>query len=121
MAFSVAWSLVGGGVSTMMARSAGSTLVFCLSLFVPIVVNLVAAAIALIDHWEEVAISVAVLPMIALLWAVGLGVMREFHYEGFAWAAIVAGLGSLAFAVRPSHVEAAHPIDESSIPAMPRV
>jgi hypothetical protein len=49
-----------------------------------------------------VVLSLILLPILLFLWAVGIGVTREFHPEyGYAWVAL--GLGALAVAARPAH------------------
>lgn len=104
MALSFGIALVGGGASALMHHGAEATFVMCLSLFAPIVVNVVSLPRALEDQWERAVIAVIALPFLLFLWSVGVGVMREFHPE-LALPFIVAGLASFVVAAWPSHSE----------------
>ncbi len=103
MALSFAISLLAGGASALMPHGSGSTFLFCASLFVPIVVNLVGLSRVLESDWYHAVLSVILLPMLLLLWAVGLGVIREFHLHALATSALVLGLAPLYLAARPTH------------------
>lgn len=102
VALSVGITLVGGGASALMHHGVEATFVMCLSLFAPLVVNMVGLPRAFEEHWEAAVISMVVLPWLFLLWAVGVGVMREFHPE-LGVPFIVAGLASFAVAAWPAH------------------
>ena len=107
MSLSIAIAFILGGTSALMAHGVESTFVFCLSLFAPIVVNTLGLPRALEKDWYHAALSVMILPMLFFLWAVGIGAVRE-HHPWIAYPAIVAGLGALAVAIRPSASMAAH-------------
>lgn len=101
VALSIAIAFIGGGASALMHRGPESTFALCLSLFVPIVVNLVALAPALEDDWDHAALAVVVLPPLFFLWVVGVGSIRE-NYPVLAYPFIACGLAALAVAARPS-------------------
>jgi ABC-type amino acid transport system permease subunit len=107
MALSIAVAFILGGISALMHHGVESTFVLCLSLFAPIVINTVALPQALEKDWYHAALSVMILPMLFFLWAVGIGAIRE-HHPWIAYPAIVAGLGALAVAIRPSAPAAEH-------------
>jgi hypothetical protein len=102
MALSIGIALVGGGASALMHHGVEATFVMCLSLFAPIVVNAAALPSALEEHWESAVLAVIALPCLMLLWAVGVGVMREFHPE-LGGPVIVAGLAAFVVAAWPAH------------------
>jgi hypothetical protein len=99
---SIAVTFILGGASALMHHGAESAALYALSLFLPIVINMVGLPRALENDWYHVAISVAALPLLFFLWAVGSGVIREHHPE-LAWPVAVAGVVALAFAAWPSH------------------
>jgi MFS superfamily sulfate permease-like transporter len=107
VALSIAIAFILGGASALMAHGVESTFVLCLSLFAPIVVNVMGLPKALEKDWYHAALSVVILPMLFFLWAVGIGAIRE-HHPWIAYPAIVAGLGALAVAIRPSASLADH-------------
>jgi hypothetical protein len=105
---SIGVTFILGGASGLMHHGADSAALYAVSLFLPIVINMVGLPRALENDWYHAAISIAVLPLLFFLWAVSSGVMREHHPE-FAWPVVVAGVIVLALAARPSHqVEVAH-------------
>jgi hypothetical protein len=101
VALSIAIAFIGGGASALMHHGPESTFALCVSLFAPIVVNVLGLPWALEDDWYHAALAVAVLPPLFLLWAVGVGAIRE-SYPGLASPFIAAGLAALAVAARPS-------------------
>ena len=101
MALSFAVALIGGGASALMAHGEAASFVFCASLFVPVVLNVAGLPSALEKDWYHAALSVIVLPMLFFLWAVGMGVIREFHPQ-YAYPFIALGLGALGLAARPA-------------------
>jgi hypothetical protein len=100
-ALSIAVAFILGGTSALMHHGVESTFVLCVSLFVPVVLNTVGLPQALENDWYHAALSLMILPVLFFLWAVGVGSVRE-NYPWLAYPAIVAGLGALAVAIRPS-------------------
>jgi hypothetical protein len=98
---SIAVTFILGGASALMHHGAESAALYAASLFIPIVINMAGMPLALENDWYHAAISIAVLPLLFFLWAVGSGVIREHHPE-LAWPVMVAGVVALAFAARPS-------------------
>jgi hypothetical protein len=98
---SIAVTFILGGASALMHHGAESAALYALSLFLPIVINMIGLPRALENDWYHAAISIAVLPLLFFLWAVGSGVIREHHPE-LAWPVVVAGVVVLALAARPS-------------------
>jgi hypothetical protein len=102
MALSFAIALIGGSASALMHHGEAATFTFCLSLFIPIVLNVGGLPTALEQDWYHAVIAVVTLPMLLFLWAIGLGVIREFH-PGYAYPFIALGLAALGLAARPAH------------------
>src|SRR6185312_626337 len=107
VALSIAVTFILGGTSALKPHGVESSFVLCLSLFAPIVINTMGLTRALETDWYHAALSVVVLPMLFFVWAVGVGSIRE-NYPWIAYPAIVAGLGALAVAIRPSASMADH-------------
>ncbi len=101
MATSIGVSFVLGGISALMHHGVEATFVMCLALFTPIVINVVGLPRALEKDWYHAALSVIVLPMLFFVWAIGVGVMREFRPE-LAYPFIALGLAAFAVAARPA-------------------
>jgi hypothetical protein len=93
LAFGVA--LTGSGVSKLMHDSAGIA-VGCLSLLLAVVLSVVALGTAIGEHFAEAALAVVLLPCLAFLGVVGLGLLSPTG----GGPLVVAGLGALAFAAR---------------------
>jgi hypothetical protein len=102
MALSFAIALIGGSASALMHHGEAATFTFCLSLFVPIVLNVGGLPTAIEQDWHHAVIAVVTLPMLLFLWAVGLGVMREFH-PAYVYPFIALGVVALVVAARPAH------------------
>ncbi len=98
LAFAVA--LIGGGVSALMPHGATASFVFCASLFVPVVLCVAGLPTAVEGDWYHAVLAVIVLPPLLFLWAVGIGVVRDFH-PMFAYPSIALGIAALALAARP--------------------
>jgi hypothetical protein len=112
MAASIGVSFFLGGVSALMHHGVEATFVMCAALFVPIVINVIGLPRALEKDWYHAALSVIVLPMLFFLWAIGVGVMREFRPE-LAYPFIVLGLVAFGVAARPSqHAQALVPAEQ---------
>ena len=101
VALSMAIAFIGGSASALMHHGPESTFALCVSLFVPIVINTLGLPQALDKNWYHAALAVAVLPPLFLLWAVGVGSIRE-NYPVLAYPFIAAGLAALAVAARPA-------------------
>jgi hypothetical protein len=104
MLLSVAISLLGGGAAALVGHGEGATLVLSASLFLPIVMNIVALPQAIEEHWYHAVLAVILLPVLLFLWAVGAGITRELH-PALAYPFLALGFGALAAAARPRAVD----------------
>ena len=103
LVLSVAVALIGGSAAALMGPGDVSNLVFSASLFLPIVMNVVGLPEAIEDHAYHAILAVIALPVLLILWAVGIGVTRAYQqHVGLTYLFLAAGLAALAVAARPA-------------------
>jgi hypothetical protein len=98
MALSIGIALLGSGASTLMTPGSETTVVFAVTLFMPIVILILTIPHAIEGHWGNSVLSMMFLPVAAWVYTSNIGFVRE--HPGVAYLAIALGVGSLGFAAR---------------------
>lgn len=95
LSLAIGVALAGSGAGKLIEHSAGVA-VGCIAMLLAVVLTVIALGTALDEHYGAAALSVVLLPCLAFLGMVGLGLLP--HHGG--GALMIAALAPVAFAAR---------------------